>query len=168
NYADMGYNVFGTGDMGIVNTTASSAIAAVITGKSVPEVTGRGTGISDEALLHKVKVIEDAIAFNKPDPKDPLDVLSKVGGTEIGGIAGLILGAAERRIPVVVDGLISTAGALIAHSIEPAIRNYMFAAHSSVEIGHRLMLEKIGLKPILDLNKLLGEGTGAALGILLI
>jgi nicotinate-nucleotide--dimethylbenzimidazole phosphoribosyltransferase len=167
-YADKGYGIFGTGDMGIGNTTPSSAIAAVITGKPVSGVTGRGTGISDEALKHKIEVIEDAIAFNKPNPKDPIDVLSKVGGAEIGGIAGLILGAASRRIPVVIDGFISTAGALIAYAMEPAAADYMFAAHNSIEIGHKVILDAINLRPILDLDLRLGEGTGAALAMFII
>jgi nicotinate-nucleotide--dimethylbenzimidazole phosphoribosyltransferase len=167
-YAHKGYSIFGTGDMGIGNTTSSSAIAAVITGRSVSGVTGRGTGISDESLKHKIKVIEDAIALNKPDPKDPVDVLSKVGGAEIGGIAGLILGAASRRIPVVVDGFISTAGALVAYIMEPAVADYMFAAHNSIEIGHKVILDAIGLQPVLDLDLRLGEGTGAALAMLII
>lgn len=167
-YAEKGYKIFGTGDMGIGNTTASSAIAAVMTGRMVAEVTGRGTGISDETLRHKIRVIEDAIAFNMPDPKDPIDVLSKVGGTEIGGIAGLILGAASRKIPVVIDGFISTAGAIIAYSMEPKVKDYMFAAHNSEEIGHKALLDSIGLVPILDLGLRLGEGTGAALAMLII
>lgn len=167
-YARKGYKIYGTGDMGIGNTTPSSAIAAVLTGRSVCEVTGRGTGISDESLKRKVNVIEDAIRLNKPDAADPVDVLAKVGGAEIGGIAGLILGAAANRIPAVIDGLISTAGALIAYCLEPKTRDYMFAAHNSVEIGHKAMLEKIGLKPVLDLDLRLGEGTGAALAMMLI
>ncbi|MGB9715349.1 MAG: nicotinate-nucleotide--dimethylbenzimidazole phosphoribosyltransferase [Thermodesulfovibrionales bacterium] len=167
-YSKKGYKLFGTGDMGIANTTPSSAIAAVLTGKPVSEVTGKGTGISDEVLRRKIDVIEQAISFNKPDPSDPLDVLSKVGGTEIGGIAGLIIGSAANRIPVVIDGFISTAGALIAYCLEPKVKDYMFAAHNSVEIGHKAMLEKIGLKPILDLDLRLGEGTGAALAMLII
>jgi nicotinate-nucleotide--dimethylbenzimidazole phosphoribosyltransferase len=158
----------GTGDMGIGNTTPSSAIAAVLTDTAVSEVTGKGTGISDEALLRKIRVIEDAIRLNKPDPKDAIDVLSKVGGAEIGGIAGLVLGAASNRIPVVIDGFISTAGALIAYTIEPAVKDYMFAAHNSVERGHRVMLETMGMTPILDLGLRLGEGTGAALAMLMI
>ncbi|MCX5814913.1 MAG: nicotinate-nucleotide--dimethylbenzimidazole phosphoribosyltransferase [Proteobacteria bacterium] len=167
-YSGYGYSMFGTGDMGIANTTPSSAIASIMTGRPVPEVTGKGTGISNDALKHKIKVIEDAIALNKPDPKDPIDVLSKVGGTEIGGIAGLILGAASKRIPVVIDGFISTAGGMIAYAIEPKSRDYMFAAHKSVEIGHKVMLETMGLAPILDLGLRLGEGTGAALGMFII
>jgi nicotinate-nucleotide--dimethylbenzimidazole phosphoribosyltransferase len=167
-FAGKGYRLFGTGDMGIANTTPSSAIAAVLTGNPVSEVTGRGTGIGDDALQNKIKVIEDAILINKPDPSDPFDVLAKLGGAEIGGIAGLIIGAAANRIPVVIDGFISTAGALIAYCIEPKTRDYMFAAHNSVEIGHKAMLEKIGLRPILNLDLRLGEGTGAALAMLMI
>jgi nicotinate-nucleotide--dimethylbenzimidazole phosphoribosyltransferase len=167
-YAAKGYNFFGTGEMGIGNTTPSSAIAAVLTGKPVPEVTGRGTGISDSSFDAKVRVIEEGMRLNKPDPHDPLDVLCKVGGAEIAGIAGLILGAAKRRIPVVIDGLISTAGALIAYAIAPAAKDYMFAGHKSVEAGHTSMLDKIGLKPIIDLDLRLGEGTGGALAMLLI
>jgi nicotinate-nucleotide--dimethylbenzimidazole phosphoribosyltransferase len=167
-YALKGYRIVGTGEMGIGNTTPSSAIVAVLTGSPVAEVTGRGTGISDDALSRKARVIEEAIRLNNPDPKDAIDVLSKVGGTEIGGIAGLVLGAASRRIPVVVDGFISTAGALIAHSIQPSVKDYMFAAHQSVERGHRMALQAMGLTPILDLGMRLGEGTGAALAMLLI
>ena len=167
-YAQKGCKIFGTGDMGIANTTPSSAIAAVLTGKSVEELTGRGTGINDDIWKHKVQVIKDAIALNRPNSSDPVDVLSKVGGAEIGGIAGLIIGAAANRIPVVIDGFISTAGALIAYSIEPNSKDYMFAAHMSQEAGHRAMLEKIGLRPILDLDLRLGEGTGAALAMLVI
>ncbi len=167
-YVQKGYEILGAGEMGIANTTPSSAIAAVLTGKTVSEVTGRGTGISGDALRNKIKVIEDAIAINKPDPSDPIDVLSKVGGTEIGGIAGLIIGAAANRIPVVIDGFISTAGALIAYCLEPKIKDYIFAAHNSVEVGHKAMLDKMCLQPILDLNLRLGEGTGAALAMLII
>lgn len=167
-YSDRGYGIFGTGEMGIGNTTPSSAIAAVFTGKPVADVTGRGTGITSEAWQNKVAVIEDALRIHRPDPGDPVDVLAKIGGAEIGGIAGLVLGAASRKIPVVIDGFIATAGALIAFGLEPKTRDYMFAAHASVEVGHRAMLEKIGLKPILDLGLRLGEGTGAALAMLLI
>jgi len=167
-YAKNGYALFGTGEMGIANTTPSSAIAAVLTGKSVAEVTGKGTGIDDRALKTKVKVIEDSIALNRPDPKDPVDVLAKVGGTEIGGIAGLIIGAAANRIPVVIDGFISTAGALVAYCLEPKTGEYMFAAHNSVEKGHKAMLDKMGLRPVLDLDLRLGEGTGAALAMFVI
>ncbi|MBA4349310.1 MAG: nicotinate-nucleotide--dimethylbenzimidazole phosphoribosyltransferase [Thermodesulfovibrio sp.] len=167
-YTKKGYKIFGTGEMGIGNTTPSSAIASVLTGRPVSEVTGKGTGISDESLKNKIKIIEDGIKLNNPNPDDPIDVLSKVGGAEIGGIAGIVLGAAANRIPVVIDGFISTAGALIAYCIEPKTGDYIFAAHNSVETGHKAMLDKMGLSPILDLNLRLGEGTGAALAMLLI
>jgi nicotinate-nucleotide--dimethylbenzimidazole phosphoribosyltransferase len=168
NYAQRGYKIFGTGDMGIGNTTPSSAIASVLIGRPVKEVTGRGTGIGDDALRNKIKVIEDAISVNRPDPSDPIDVLSKVGGAEIGGIAGLVLGAVANKIPIVIDGFISTAGALIAYCLDSRTKDYMFASHNSAEIGHKVMLEKIGLRPILDLDLRLGEGTGAALAMLMI
>jgi nicotinate-nucleotide--dimethylbenzimidazole phosphoribosyltransferase len=164
-YAAKGYKIFGTGEMGIGNTTPASAIAAVLTGRPVMEVTGKGTGISDESLAAKIRIIEKGISVNVPDRNDPTHVLAKVGGTEIGGIAGLILGAAANRIPVIIDGFISTAGALVAYCIEPKVKDYMFAAHKSVEAGHMSMLEMIGLKPILDLDMRLGEGTGAALAL---
>ncbi len=163
-----GYSLFGTGEMGIGNTTPSSAIAAVLTGKPTGEVTGRGTGITDSSLKAKSKVIERAIEINMPDPADPVDVLAKVGGAEIGGIAGLCIGGAANRVPVVVDGFISTAGALIACELEPGVKDYLFAAHRSAERGHGAILEKIGLRQILDLDMRLGEGTGAALAMLVI
>jgi nicotinate-nucleotide--dimethylbenzimidazole phosphoribosyltransferase len=167
-YAGKGCRIFGTGEMGIGNTTPSSAIAAVLTGRSVNEVTGRGTGITDEALAAKVKAIERAIEVNNPDPSDALDVLHKVGGAEIAGIAGLCIGGALNRMPVVVDGFISTAGALVAARLAPGVGDYLFAAHRSVEKGHTAMLDDIGLRPILDLDLRLGEGTGAALAMLMI
>ncbi len=167
-YSLAGYGIFGTGDMGIANTTPSAAIASVITGKPPAEVTGRGTGIGDKELKKKVLVIQKAIEKNNPDPADPIDVLAKVGGAEIAGIAGLCLGAAASRKPVVVDGFISTAGALIACKLQPATVDYIFAAHKSVEIGHTAMLDQMGLHPILDLDMRLGEGTGAALAMMLI
>jgi len=167
-YAEKGYKIFGTGDMGIANTTPSSAITNVLTGVSVEDITGRGTGINDEAWKNKVQVIKDSIEINKPDTSDPVDVLAKIGGAEIGGIAGLILGAAANKVPVVIDGFISTAGALIAYCINPKTRDYMFAAHKSQEIGHTAMLDKMGLRPIVDLDLRLGEGTGSALAMLLI
>jgi nicotinate-nucleotide--dimethylbenzimidazole phosphoribosyltransferase len=163
-----GVDVFGTGDMGIGNTTPSTAIAAVLTGKPVAELAGRGTGLDDSQLANKIKVIEKALAMNRPDPRDGIDVLAKVGGFEIGGIAGLILGAAAHRKPVLVDGLISTAGALIACTLEPFARDYIICAHRSVEPGHRAMHEKLGKTPLLDLNLRLGEGTGAALAMNLV
>ena len=160
--------IVGTGEMGIGNTTPSSAIIAAFSGKTVAEVTHRGTGIGDEALINKIRVIEQGLALNTPDPRDPLDVLAKVGGLEIAAIAGLVLGCAANSIPVVIDGFISTAGALIASELHPHVRDYIFAAHESVEIGHRFMLERIGTEPILDLGFRLGEGTGAALAMTLI
>lgn len=160
-----GAYIIGTGDMGIGNTTPSSAITAVITGVRVEELTGKGTGIDDKGLEQKISVIKKAIALNNPDRKDGLDVLSKVGGFEIGAIAGVILACASKKIPVVIDGFISGAGALIAHAIEPNSKDYMIASHLSVERGHRALLEHIGLKPLFDLDMRLGEGTGAALGI---
>jgi nicotinate-nucleotide--dimethylbenzimidazole phosphoribosyltransferase len=160
-----GTQIIGTGDMGIANTTPSAAIGVVLTGNSVATMVGRGTGIDDEGLRKKRSVIEQALALNKPDPSDGLDVLAKVGGFEIGGIAGCILGAAYHRRPVVIDGFISTAGALIAHALCPAVSDYLFAGHCSEEPGHRLMLQHLGLEPILDLGLRLGEGTGAALAM---
>jgi nicotinate-nucleotide--dimethylbenzimidazole phosphoribosyltransferase len=167
-YAKKGYQIFGTGEMGIANTTPSSAITSVITGKSVEDITGRGTGINDDAWKNKVQVIKDSIEINKPDSSDPIDLLAKLGGAEIAGIAGLVIGAAANKVPVVVDGFISTAGALIAYLIEPKTKDYMFAAHMSQEIGHKSILGKIGLRPIMDLDMRLGEGTGAALAMLVI
>ena len=161
-------DLVGTGDMGIGNTTPSSAILSSLTGLPVSQVTYRGTGIDDATLGRKIQTIEKAIARNNPDPKDPLDVLAKVGGFEIAGIAGLIIGCASHRIPVVVDGFISTAGAMIAVSLNPEIKGYLFAAHQSVEVGHRFMWEYIGQEPILNLSLRLGEGTGAALAMFII
>lgn len=160
-----GIDIVGTGEMGIGNTSASSAITAVFTKRPIKDVTGRGTGIDDKGLKNKVNVIKEALKVNKPNPHDPIDVLSKVGGFEIGGLTGIILAAAAKKIPVVIDGFISGAAALIAYHIEPKVKDYMIASHCSAEIGHKIILEHIGLKPILDLNLRLGEGTGAALGI---
>jgi len=165
--AAKGLDIIGTGDMGIGNTTPSSAICAVITGKTVDEVTGRGTGLTDEQLAHKIRVIKQALTTNHPEPGKPLEVLAKVGGFEIGGLAGVILGAAASCIPVVLDGFISGAAALIAVSLAPQVKNYLIAAHLSVESGHQIMLAHLGLEPLLDLHMRLGEGTGAALGIFL-
>lgn len=163
-----GLDIVGTGDMGIGNTTPSSAIVAAITGATVAAVTGRGTGLDDDQLAHKVVVIERALAVNRPDPGDPLDVLMKVGGFEIGGLAGVILGAAAARKPVVIDGFISGAAALIATELCPRARDYLIPAHSSVEIGHRVIFERLELAPLLNLNLRLGEGTGAALAMMLV
>lgn len=160
--------IFGTGEMGIANTTPSSAIIAAFSGLPAEEVTGKGTGIDDKVFKNKVRVIEDALKVNRPDPSDAMDVLSKLGGAEIAGIAGLIIGAAAKRVPVVMDGFISTAGALVACELKREVRDYIFSAHNSVEKGHAVMLKRMGLKPFVDLNLRLGEGTGAALGIYLV
>jgi nicotinate-nucleotide--dimethylbenzimidazole phosphoribosyltransferase len=158
-------DMLGTGDMGIGNTTPSSAIIAVFSGLPVSELTGRGTGIGDASLDNKVEAIERAIALHKPNPLDGLDVLAKVGGFEIGGLAGLVIGAAVHGIPVVCDGLISTAGALVACELAPGAREYLFASHNSVEVGHQFMLERLGVAPLVDLQFRLGEGTGAAVAM---
>src|SRR6266498_212122 len=163
-----GLDIVATGDMGIGNTTPSSAIAAVMTGLPVSQVVGRGTGIDDQGLERKLKVIEKALAVNQPDPNDAMDVLHKVGGLEIAGLAGVMIAAAGQRIPVVVDGFISTAAAMIAVGLAPRVREYLISAHQSVEIGHQVMLKHLNLIPLLDLNLRLGEGTGAALAFSLI
>ncbi len=163
-----GVDIIGTGDMGIGNTAPSSAIIAAFAKCSAAEVTSRGTGITAEALQKKIEVITAALVLNKPNPHDPLDVLAKVGGLEIAGICGLIIGAAAERIPVVIDGFISTAGAVVACELNHFIQEYLFAAHLSVEKGHRIMLDRLDLQPLLDLGLRLGEGTGAALGIWLV
>ena len=160
-----GVELLATGDMGIGNTTPSSAILAVFSGEPVEEVTGRGTGINDEALQNKIRVIRQALEVNRPDPADAIDVLAKVGGYEIGGIAGLILGAAYHRMPVLVDGFISSAGALLAKQLAPYSADYMIAAHQSQEPGHRIALRELGIAPLLNLNLRLGEGTGAVLAM---
>jgi nicotinate-nucleotide--dimethylbenzimidazole phosphoribosyltransferase len=160
-----GVDIVGTGEMGIGNTTAASAITASFTGKSVEEVAGRGAGLDDSGLKHKIEVIKRSLTVNKPDSFDAIDVLSKVGGFEIGGLAGIILAAASHRVPVVIDGFISGAAALVAFKIEPKVKDYMIAAHKSQEGGHKIILEHIGLRPLFDLDLRLGEGTGGALGI---
>ncbi|MBU1869615.1 MAG: nicotinate-nucleotide--dimethylbenzimidazole phosphoribosyltransferase, partial [Candidatus Omnitrophica bacterium] len=160
-----GIDIIGIGEMGIGNTTAASAMTAVFTKEPIENITGRGAGIDDKSLKNKIEIIKKALAVNKPDADDPIDVLAKVGGFEIGGLCGIILAAASHKIPVVIDGFISGAAALIAFKIEPKTKDYMIAAHSSVESGHKYILKHIGLKPLLDLNLRLGEGTGAALGI---
>lgn len=167
-YHSKGYNLFATGEMGIGNTTPSSAVVSVLTNSPVEEVTGKGTGIDEETFKRKVGVIKRAIEINKPDASDPVDVLSKVGGPEIGAIAGVVLCCASLRIPVVVDGFISTAGALMAYCINPVVKDYIFVSHNSVEKGHKRALDFMGLKPLLDLNLRLGEGTGAALAMTII
>ena len=161
--AQAGTKLIAMGEMGIGNTTASSAIISCITGLPVSAVTGRGTGIDNNGLTRKIAAIEKAIEINQPDISDALDVLSKVGGLEIAGLVGVIVGAAANRIAVVIDGLISSAAALIAYEIHPEVRLYLLAGHQSVEVGQKAVMDRLGLKPILDLNMRLGEGTGAAL-----
>jgi nicotinate-nucleotide--dimethylbenzimidazole phosphoribosyltransferase len=160
-----GVDVLAAGDMGIGNTTAAAALAVVFTGRPAGAVTGRGTGIDTPTLTHKVAVINRAIAINKPVADDPIGALAAVGGLEIAGIAGLILGAAAARRPLMLDGFIATAGALVAARLAPASVDYLIAAHRSVEPGHQIMLDHLGLKPLLTLKMRLGEGTGAVLGM---
>ena len=164
----IGLDVVALGEMGIGNTTAASAITAALTGLPVATVTGRGTGIDTVGLAHKIAVVERALTINAPDPSDPLDVLTKVGGLEIAGLVGVVLGAAERRIPVVVDGFIAGVAALVAVELCPRARAYLIAAHVSAEVGHRAILERLDLRPLLDLGLRLGEGSGAALALPLI
>jgi len=158
-----GTDLLATGEMGIGNTTASSAILACFSGLPVPQVTGRGTGIPESIWVRKVKVIEAALRVNAPDPRDPIDVLSKVGGLEIAALAGAILAGAYHRVPVVLDGFISGAAALVATRLQPRVSDYLFASHRSPEPGHGQMLRSMNLTPLLDLDLRLGEGTGAVL-----
>lgn len=165
---EQGVNLLATGDMGIGNTTPSAAILAVMAEYPVSSVTGRGTGIDNAALINKIKVIRESINRHQPDKNDPIDVLSKVGGYEIAGIAGVILGAAYHQVPILVDGFISTAGALIAKALCPQSLDYMIPSHQSEEPGHQLMWQALGLRPLLNLNFRLGEGTGAAVAMHLV
>ena len=165
---DKGADIIGTGDMGIGNTTAASAITSVICGKTPLKVTGLGTGINEEQRKHKAKIIEQAIEINKIDPTDGLDVLAKVGGFEIGVLAGVILGTAAAKRLVVLDGFISGAAGLIAYTLCPRVKDYIIAAHISVEQGHISVLKHIGLEPLLNLNMRLGEGTGAVLAMTIV
>ena len=163
--AGTGADLIGTGDMGIGNTTPSSAIVAALTGAQPAAATGRGTGRSPAELVRKVAVVQQALEVNKPDPGDPVDVLAKVGGFEIGVLAGLALGGAMMRRVVVLDGFISGAAALIACSLSPDVRDYLVASHRSAEKGHRAVLSHLKLRPLLDLGMRLGEGTGAVLAM---
>lgn len=165
---ERGLDLVATGDMGVGNTTPSSALVAAFTGEPVERVTGRGTGVDDAGLQRKIAVIKRALAVNRPDPSDPLDVLAKVGGLEIAGLVGVILGAASQRVPVVLDGFIAGAAALVATELAPEVKPYLIAAHRSTEIGHRLILERLELRPLLDLDLRLGEGTGAVLAFSLV
>ncbi len=160
-----GLDILATGDMGIGNTTPSAAIAAAFTRLPAEKIAGRGTGVDDAGLQRKVAAIQSALDTNNPDPRDALQVLAMVGGFEIGGLAGAILAAAANRRPVVIDGFISTAGAMIAAGLAPQVRDYLIAAHSSQELGHHLMMDWLGVSPLLDLKLRLGEGTGAVLAV---
>lgn len=161
--AEEGVELFGTGEMGIGNTTTSSAVAAVLAEKSAEEVAGRGSGLTDAGLLHKIEIIKKAIAVNKPDRSDPIDVLSKLGGFDIAGLTGCFLGAAALRKPILIDGFIASVAALIAYRLKPETRDFMIASHGSAEPGSRFVLEAMGLKPLLTLGMRLGEGSGCAL-----
>jgi nicotinate-nucleotide--dimethylbenzimidazole phosphoribosyltransferase len=163
-----GVSLVATGDMGIGNTTPSSALVALFTGVPVDRVTGYGTGIDDRTRAHKIAVIERSLQVNAPRADDPLGALAAVGGLEIAGIAGLILGCAARRMPVLVDGLIATAAALVAAALQPLVTDYMIAAHASVEIGQQVAWRFLGQAPLLDLQLRLGEGTGAVLAMPLV
>lgn len=158
-----GLDLVATGDMGIGNTTPSAAIVAALSGRPVASVTGRGTGVDDAGLARKIAAIETALAVNRPDPADAFDVLCKVGGLEIAGLAGVIIAAAAHRVPVVIDGFISGAAALIAVGLAPAARPYLIASHRSVEVGHAAMFDLLGVRPLFDFDLRLGEGTGAVL-----
>ncbi|MDT0121515.1 nicotinate-nucleotide--dimethylbenzimidazole phosphoribosyltransferase [Paenibacillus sp. RRE4] len=163
-----GTGLFVTGEMGIGNTTASAAVMSAFTGIAPAAAVGRGTGLDDAGVLRKAAVISQALSVNTPDPEDALDVLCKVGGLEIAGLAGVILAAAAHRCPVVVDGFISTAAALIARKLAPLSTAYMIASHTSQENGHAALLRELDLKPMLDLDMRLGEGTGGVLSLHLI
>jgi nicotinate-nucleotide--dimethylbenzimidazole phosphoribosyltransferase len=163
--ADEGVTLLGTGEMGIANTTPSSALYASLIPCPVVEVTGRGTGIDDSRLQHKIKVIERSLEVNAARLNDPLSILAAVGGLEIASICGLILAAAGRKLPVVVDGFISSAAALVAMRLKESVIDYLFFSHCSAEAGHRTFFERLGIRPILDLDLRLGEGTGAALAM---
>lgn len=163
--ADKGFHLLGTGEMGIANTTPATALYSVLLDIPVGEITGRGTGIDDRRLEHKKGVIERSIECNRERCRTPLGTLASLGGFEIAGIAGFIIGAASRRLPVVVDGFISSAGALAAMKLCPAAAGYLFFSHLSSEQGHRRVMESLGVRPILDLDLRLGEGTGGALAM---
>lgn len=158
-----GYSLFGTGEMGIGNTSTSSAVAMAFLGCRAEDAVGKGVGLTEEAYNNKKAVIERAVRINKPDPTDPIDVLSKVGGFDIAGMTGCFLGAAYNRVPIVVDGLISSAAALAAYKINPLVKDFIITSHCSEEPGYKLVVKEMGLKPMLDLNMRLGEGTGCPL-----
>jgi nicotinate-nucleotide--dimethylbenzimidazole phosphoribosyltransferase len=165
---EAGAGVLAVGEMGIGNTTAASAMTATFLGVPPEQVTGRGTGVDDERLRRKVAVVIRALAVNRPDPDDTLDVLAKVGGFEIAGLAGVVLGAAARKLPVVLDGFITGAAALAAVGLCSTARDYLIAAHRSAEPGHAFILRHLNLRPLLELDLRLGEGTGAVLAFNLV
>lgn len=165
---DGGSSILATGEMGIGNTSSSTAILAAFTGCDLETVTGRGTGLDDRGVNRKLALIRQSLELNQPDPADPLDVLSKVGGLEIAALSGVMLGCSARSVPVVIDGYISSAAALVASRLQPLSKCYMMASHLSQEPGHVKMMETLGLKPMLQLNMRLGEGTGAVLAFNLI
>lgn len=164
---DRGHDVLLTGDMGIANTTPSAALVAALTGAAAGDVTGRGTGVDDAVLARKVAVVERALAA-RPVTGEPVETLASLGGFEHAGLAGLVLGAARRRVPVVLDGVIAGAAALVARALAPAAVRYCFAGHRSVEPGHAIALAELGLRPLVDLDLRLGEGTGALLALPLV
>jgi nicotinate-nucleotide--dimethylbenzimidazole phosphoribosyltransferase len=157
--------LLGGGEMGIGNTTSAAAICSALTGTAARDVTGRGTGIDDEIWQRKVAVVERGLKINQPNRDDPLDVLAKVGGLEIGALAGVMFGAAAYRIPMILDGYISTAAALLASRMNPYLREILIASHISAETGHRSMLDELGLIPLFDLGMRLGEGTAACIAM---
>jgi nicotinate-nucleotide--dimethylbenzimidazole phosphoribosyltransferase len=163
-----GVGLLACGEMGIGNSTAAAALTAVFTGRPAREVAGRGTGIDDETLERKVRLLEQALELHMPGREDPLGALAAVGGFEIGAIAGAILAAAAGRVPFVLDGFIATAGALVAQALSPVSASFLIAAHRSVEPGHRAALDQLGAAPLFDLGLRLGEGTGAALAFPLV
>jgi nicotinate-nucleotide--dimethylbenzimidazole phosphoribosyltransferase len=165
---DEGVDLLAAGEMGIGNTTAASALAAVFTGAPVDAVTGRGTGLDDEGRRRKIDVIERALRLHEPDPTDPIGVLSAVGGLEIAALVGVIVEAVGRRIPLVLDGFITGAAALVAVALGPAAGPRLLAGHRSSEPGHAIVLDHLGLRPILELDLRLGEGSGAALAMAVI
>jgi nicotinate-nucleotide--dimethylbenzimidazole phosphoribosyltransferase len=163
-----GADVLGVGEMGIGNTTTSSAVLSVITGKPVHDVTGRGGGLTDGMFVHKLSVIEKAIQINRPDPEDTVDVIAKVGGFDIAAMAGAFIGAAVMRVPVVIDGFISAAAALCAYRLCPDTRAYMIPSHASAEVGYRAAMEALGLRPLFDLGMRLGEGSGCPIAMMML
>lgn len=158
-------DLIGLGEMGIGNTTASSAIISLLTGANLEKVVDSGSGLTPDRIEHKITIIKKAISYHQPNPEDPIDILAKIGGFEIGGLVGCIFAAAQRRVPIVMDGLISGACALLAVKLNPAIKDYLFTSHCSREKGHRAALDYLGMSPIFDLEMCLGEGTGAIFGM---